>query len=216
MFYCTNAKPAAFFEARPRVGDRFVLSRWMTTAVLLVNHVGYTDAALRILGTSRSDIGVGRDDRTIHTDEADAEVDTFLAEEFTKPVPHGTRFAHRYKLSAVIAERMIGGDILHGLMYPTVAMQGNAENFALKPSYVESSVEFVKASLVEITHVDGLKAKLNTLDTATRIDAHGSIQWKGHGDRWTLRKQGDEVRLIFEDGEWVGRDSDGNIVPPDE
>jgi hypothetical protein len=187
--------------------------RWKTTAPLLANHVGYTDEAFKALGSNREH--AKWDPAFPKTTEGDVDqlIVEFLAEIFTQPVPPGSEY--RYKVSVAIAEKLFLDDIFDGLLYPTVQMKANADNFALKPRYADTNLRFLKAEFVRIKAVRAFAYDLDVLDTATELMPDGTIVWKGHHDRWTLRNEGDQLTFVVEDGEWVARDAAGQVVDPD-
>jgi hypothetical protein len=98
-----------------------------------------------------------------------------------------------------------------GLMYPTIPMNGNCENFALKSEFVKRGVEFVKAEYVVIREINGMQMNFDILDFSNSV--HGvELEWKGRPGRWVL-ETGEKVRVSFENGEWIACDLKGNRVP---
>src|SRR6516162_7529387 len=49
VLYCCTSRRAPFFESQPVEGQTVAIARWVTTARLMVNHVGYTARAFSAL-----------------------------------------------------------------------------------------------------------------------------------------------------------------------
>jgi hypothetical protein len=118
-------------------------------------------------------------------------------------------------VSVAIAEKLFLDNIFDGLLYPTVQMRANADNLALKPRYVDSNLMFLKAEFVRVKAVREFAFDIDVLDTATELTPDGTIVWKGHRDKWTLRNKDDQLTFVAENGEWVVRNAAGQIVDPD-
>ena len=216
ILYCCTSRSAPFFESRPEIGQTVAIVWWITTAPLHVNHVGYTASVFQTLGSNREQAGWGPEPARVPGEDINVQVAEFLAETFTRAVPKGSEYL--YKLSVAIAEKLFLDDMFDGLLYPTVQMRANADNFALKPRYADSHLQFLKAEFARINGIDAVREftfGIDVLDTATELTPEGTIVWKGHGDQWTLQSQGEELYLKVEDGGWVARDSTGRLVDPD-
>jgi hypothetical protein len=209
VLYCCTSRQVPFFESRPTEGQTVTIGRWVTTAPILVNHVGYTQRAFNALQSSRKQAAWGPEPVT-HLNEA---VSDFLAETFTTIIPRGSEY--RYKLSVAIAEKLFLDDLFDGLIYPTVAMRANADNFALKLRYANEHTQFQRAEYARIEHVRDFAFDITVLDMATQLGADGSICWKGRLDRWVLNEPGGQLSFTAENGEWVARDTNGKIVQSD-
>jgi hypothetical protein len=131
---------------------------------------------------------------------------------FTEAVSEGHE--DRYNLSIAVAEKLFDDPHFGGLLYPTVPMWGNADNFALKPSYVDAFVVPTYAELLEITKIDGTKVTFDIVDEAHRFDADGTICWLGHRAQWAITEPFGSLTLEVVNGHWVARDAGGNIVDP--
>lgn len=213
LLYCATARSATFFELAPQIGDTVAIAKWAITSPLLVNHVGYTPSVFYALGSGRSHASWG--DRPVENpgDDDNGEIAAFLAGAFTKRVPPSERCL--YKLSVAISEKLFADELFDGLVYPTIAMQANADNLAIKPRFADSKLKFVRAEFARIDAVHDLKLDITVLDTAVAVGADGTIGWRGRVDHWVLRNQGDAVRMSVENGRWVARDQNGNIVEPE-
>ena len=213
VLYCSTAREPPFYEAQPTAGTTVTMARWVTTAPLLANHVGYTASALRKMGSGRTVAGWGDRPVEVPGGEVGQEVAEYLASEFTRRLRRGEH--HFYKVTAAVAEALFADDLLDGLLYPAVAMLGKADNFALKTQFADRHLRFLKAEIIRVDAVREFAFDVKVLDTATELAENGDIRWKGRLDRWVLSKQGDMLTFTAENGEWVARDQQGNIVLPE-
>jgi hypothetical protein len=209
VLYCCSSREAPFFESRPQEKATIAIAQWITTAPLVVNHVGYTSRTFHALGSNRPHAGWGNEP----AEQINGTVAEFLSETFTSIVAPGSE--HQYKLSVAIAEKLSAHDMFDGLLYPTVAMRGNADNFALKTGYADKHLRFVRAEFARIDHVREFSFDITMLDTATELAADGDIVWRGRLDQWVLREQNDTIVLTAEKDGWVARDMSGKIVEPE-
>jgi hypothetical protein len=212
VLYCCSSREASFFELAPIVGSTLVVSKWVTIAPLLLNHVGYSRDVFSRLGSARRDHSWS--DRPIDDHgEANAEVAAFLADAFAQRV--ATQERYRYKLSAAIAEKLFDADLFDGLLYPSIAMQANSNNVAIKPRYADQHLRFVRAEFARIDIVRDLQFDITVLDTAVALGDDGTIEWRGRLDNWVLRNKGDQITMSVENGHWVARNVHGNVVEPE-
>lgn len=205
MLYCCAAREAPFFELQPSAGHTVVLAHWTTTAPMTVNHAGYTHSTFAKLGSSRSGLPKYRQSKM------DAEVAETFAELFTRKTPPESE-QYLYKFTSTIAEYLLEGDLLDGLLYPAVAMRGNADNLALKPRYADQHLKFEKAEVVRVDTLGDFSYKVTVLDTAKALGDSGEILWRGRADGWELKNT---LIITAEHDKWVARDMAGNIVEPD-
>ncbi len=222
VFYGTSTREPIYFELGVGVGDRLAIVHHKTTGDLLVNRIGYTTATFNRLQSKREIPDYGNLDLAAYT-QRDALVDDFLSEVFCEK--HHCDEDWRYNLSVAVAEKMMP-DVeqspdrdpriacIQGLVYPTVPMWGNADNLALKPSFVETSLTSIYAEYVEVTEVHDVSIGINGLDEARSFEADGTINWLGHPAQWTL-SGGEGVIVEAVEGRWVARNLDGKVVEPD-
>jgi len=213
LFYCCSDRSAPFFELHAREGDLMVLSTWKTTKPLLANHIGFTQSALTSLGSARECPKWGGDSQTTTQTELNQKIEHFLAEKFTKDVQAGEE--DLYKLTIAMTDHLIPGEMFGGLIYPTIPMNGNGDNLALKPGFASDGLSLIRAEFLVIKRLEGRTMESEVLDTATSCAENGSIIWKGHPDQWTLNNKGDQLLFTAENGRWVVRDTSGNTVEPD-
>ncbi len=213
VLYCCTSREAPFFEAHPSEGQTVAIVHWKTAARLLVNHVGYSNATFKTLGSNRRQAGWDNEDARVPGDETNRFIMEFLAEAFTRSVPIGSE--HEYKLSVAIAEHLYADQMFNGLLYPTIAMRANADNFALKLPYADTHLQFVKAEFARIDNLRDFAFDITVLDTATQLASDGAIMWKGRLDQWVIRENGGQLTLTVENNQWVARDASGHVVKPE-
>ncbi|MFZ5978981.1 MAG: hypothetical protein EO766_09355 [Hydrotalea sp. AMD] len=200
LFYCATMREIPFFELDVKPGDKLVISKWKTATRLLVNNIGYTKEVFKDLSSNRENQEWNKSEK-LHpeiTKEENVLVQNFLASRFSQPVPKDK--TELYKLTIAIAEKHYIADIFQGLLYPTIPMKANGDNFALRPSFIESGgLEFVEAEWIEITKEYDFKYDINVLDWANSVSQKGEVEWKGRLPQWTI-PEGEE--LFFFDRKW--------------
>ncbi|AWA31071.1 hypothetical protein HYN48_13790 [Flavobacterium magnum] len=173
IFYAGTSREVPFFELNLRPGDFIVLSHWITTTKIMLNNVGYTDENFLNLNSSREN--EKWNPKASETEENEI-IQNFLAKTFSQPVSQ--KNIHLYKLTIAIAEKHFKSEIFDGLVYPTVAMRGNAENFAIKPNYIDDgNLLFLGVEFIEVTKQYDFKYDINILDSANSISEQGMIEW---------------------------------------
>lgn len=219
VFYCSIAREAPFFELQCRQGTKLALSRWRTTGRLIVQSVGYTESTFARLASARKDLPkptISATERAAQEEATRALIHEFLSEEFTKEIADGE--FEEYNLSIAIAERLLGKIVntksdeqmeFAGIMYPTMKMRANADNFALLPSIVDKHVRLEEVEYIRVREVGDLKYEITKLDFANSWKQDGLILWQGGPQSWTSK----QVQTVtVENGAWVARDVDGNLV----
>ncbi|MCK5272437.1 MAG: hypothetical protein KAJ52_07660 [Sedimentisphaerales bacterium] len=213
LFYCSTAREAVFYELGVHTEDRLVVSEWETTDSLLANNVGYAPDTIKKLGSNRTMPTWSNNERPEGIEQNNLLVQQFLADEFTKIVPSGQE--HEYKLSVAIAEHHFGPDMFDGLLYPAIAVRGNADNLAIKPMAVDEKLVLKKVEYIQVTDDSNGSYKITMLDFANSFTEDGRIEWKGRLPHWVLRNKGDQLTVAVENGKWVARNTDGEVVEPE-
>lgn len=212
VLYCSSAREGALFEVRPRSGETVVVVKWTTTEPMVVHQVGYSTNALNQLKSGRTP-----ESWAVFAEEpggaAHAEITDFLATTFVRVIERDES-AEFYKLSAAIAEMLFAQDMFHGLLYPTVALSANSDNLAVKPSFADQHLSFVEAEFLQIQKVSDHAFEVLPLDLAQSLDTDGSIAWRGRPKQLVIPPFGTLV-LTAENGRWVARDVNGQIVEPE-
>jgi len=178
---------------------------------MMVNHVGYTEPTFKALGSKRPHAGWSSEPAFIPGDNANRFIAEFLSEAFARRVAVDSEY--EYILTIAIAEKLFSHGLFDGLLYPSIALWANADNFALKANYVDNNLRFIKAEYAGINDVQDNLFKVTPLDTATELSADGTIVWKGRPDQWVIRP-GEQFKFAAENGKWVVRDAFGKIVDP--
>lgn len=215
VFYCATSENVPFFELDMMPGDRLVVSKWKTTKKLLVNNVGYTESNFSKLNSNRNNQKWrnGKEEHLETQKEENLIVQDFFAKTFSQSIPKDN--VDIYKLTIAIAETHFLGDLFNGLLYPTIPMKANADNFAIKPSFINSDgLLFEEVYFIEITEVHDFKYDIKRLDWANSISTSGNIAWKGRVPQWTIKEKGGELKFTAKDGKWKAQDNNGNIVEP--
>ncbi len=214
IFYGAIVRNVPFFELDARVGDTIALSTWKSTDKMILNHVGFTDECKNLFNSNRnlSEIydfvkemaNFGNLNNFIHS---------YLASKFTQPVKSGEEY--KYKLSIAIVHKLSMGNLINGLLYPTIAMSANADNIALKTDFFDSNMKFVSVEFVKVVEQKSMQYKIDILDSATRLDKNGNILWSGRPLRWVLKNRGEEIVMKSEGGAWVAYNKNGNRIDPE-
>ena len=211
-FYGSIGRSVPFFELNPKVGDKIALSLWRTTGDMLLNRVGFTRESSISLGSKRElDKLYNPAGFLQELNEAELMVNAFLAKWFVKKTtPEETDL---YKMTAAIANILMGGGVFAGLVYPTVKMFGNADNLLLDPTFVDRSLQLVSIEYIEIMENAGVNYTTELLDTAVNWDESGNIEWSGKQLGWNY-KEVSKIRMKAENGEWVNQDEHGHRIDP--
>jgi hypothetical protein len=210
LLYCSVGREPLFFELQAKAGSTLAIVHYKTTRTLVVSRVGFSDTVFSRLNSTRSvpdygQIGHGEWSKARHT------VDSFLAEAFTQQ--NTSDKPSKYALSTAIAEKLLNDDFFDGLMYPTVSMFANMENFALKPDVTRAHLESIYVEFLRVLTVDGTRFKYDVLDEVRRIEPDGRIRWRGHPAHWTVGPSR-QLGVVAVDGHWEAIDEQGNNVEP--
>lgn len=214
LFYCSNSEAPPFYELDIQVGGKLVISTWITTEKLLVNNVGYTDSNYKRLGSVRSLERWDKlqDKKKINSEENDL-IQNFLASSFSQKILSNN--TDLFKLTIAIAEMQYSADIFDGLVYPTIQMMANADNFVLKKKAVDSNkIRLKEVYWIEITGIKGTKYDIQRLDWANSFADNGDIEWKGRLPQWTIEANGGQLKFVDENGFRKAYDKNGALVAP--
>ena len=79
-------------------------------------------------------------------------------------------------------------------------MWGNADNLALKTSFVDKNLKLQKVEYIHVDEVtDNSIYKLRVLDFANSFKKDGHIEWKGRQLQWIVR-QDEPLHVFAENG----------------
>lgn len=148
MFYCTSDPSYAYYETSITVGQTVVFSKWVTTARMMLHDLGYTAQVLARAGSTRT---LPEPHRKFYEDNLTDEgrqIRDFIAMRFTDPNPNS------YAFTNAVAEFHLDADFdLAGILYPAATKAANADNLALRPSFVREGMKLVEATLQEVSTV---------------------------------------------------------------
>lgn len=224
IFYASCAPPGVFYELRAQQGACICWSEWQVLEPLWMHNLGYHAEALTRMGSqptsARATLTDPIPDEAAHNRRLRRQV----ALAFTEHVGPGQE--HRYKQSVAISEfwsehdeglaRFVDGpqhDRVAGFVYPTMQMRGDADNVALWPAFVHSSLALRQVQYVRVERVDPERSAftLLTLALAHEFVDGTSIKW-----REELPCEDDRrCQIALEDGVWVQRDGRDRIYGPD-
>jgi RES domain len=185
VFYASAGLPASFVECRLERGQHVVCSEWRNTTDMVLQEVGL------LAGGNASDI-----ERIYHS--------IFTSTD-----------SAMYKFSARAARQLLCGDQISGLLYSSIAAQNASHNLALKTEFVDAGLRIVNVSLYYLKNVmASLQYEIEEIDFALpKPDC--SLDWKGRKRNWTLRKQGDELKMVFNGWSYDAYDVAGALVDPE-
>lgn len=216
MFYGATHSHVPFYELRCQAGDTIALSTWRTRSTLVLNHIGFSDEIQDQLDSKRDLNEIyGFVKTTRNYGELNEMVHEYLAYLFSQPIQDDDEKVE-YKLTSSIANLMMQSNDIHGLMYPTIQMFGNADNVLLKPEYVDKHLEFVNVEFMEISESTEKGFSIDRVDSATALgSSNGDLKWSGRPLHWEIEQPGTIARFEFKsDGTWEGRDQYGNLIDP--
>lgn len=215
VFYGSVGRYTPFFEIGAEVGNTIMASLWRTTHSLFVNQVGFTDEVAKNLKTNR-DLANAYDFVTDsrNLDNVHQFLYNFLASSYTRNVYDDKQL---YKLSIAITRKMWDGNLINGIIYPSIAAAAEDDNIILRTSFVDDYLQFVAVEFLEVTEVyklDGVKHyKYKVLDSATQVRGNGEIIWSGRYLTWF--DPGASIQHMRSTGrEWIVRDWQGNRQEP--
>jgi hypothetical protein len=219
MFYCSMAGPGVFFELRARQGDHVALSEWEVMEPLWMHNIGYHQDALRQLGVSDGRMHLRLINPIPGESEENAKLRSQLSMAFTEDIRDGQE--HRYKQSIAINELLFGnaGPLAtppggpkytraSGTVYPAMQLRGAADNLAIWPEFVKSSLQLKSVRYVLIEDVNEATSSYTCRTvTISHEFPDGTIIWEGKfPDEDQFRSH-----IAFEDGNWVLRNGYGQI-----
>jgi hypothetical protein len=175
MLFCHPDREAAIFQSRPQHSDTISIVHWVTTSTIRVISFGYSQDVFDRIGSSRALPEWARHQDDKHPAEYE-EVSRFLSDIFIQSMlQNGQR---KYdKITLAIAEMLTGAEGGDGLVYPSVIMQSDADNFILSSRAVEKHLRFVKAENIRIDAIRDSEYDIKILDSAREIGDKGIIEW---------------------------------------
>lgn len=214
MFYGCRGAPGVFYELRAKQGDLIAVSEWGVTESLWIHHLGYHPDTLQRLGRSDGDIRQSLTNPIPNETKKNIKVRRQLSLAFTEDVPEGNEY--RYKQSIAIHELNFDGasplpqrpggptsDKAAGTAYPAMRMRGVADNVAIWPEFVDSSLRIKSVRYVLVESAEEAKSSYSFRTVAISHSFSGDdIVWQE-----SLPPEKDcRSRISFENGNWVLRD----------
>ena len=229
VFYCNSYWEPLFYEVRVAPETKLIISSWRLKTNALVLVIGYAKNSLASLGSTRQQPEWGRAAGFAKDmNDPNADID-FLGEILTQPV-HEEDTSH-YRITSILGSILLGkvegrDNVLAGLLYPTVSMNGNGDNLAFAPWFANSHLDFAGAQEHLVLSRDGMLIENKCIDRLASLSPSGDINWRGIGglelseagetytavatpgrapDGFYMRLQDNQL------GHWEFRRSDGSI-----
>jgi hypothetical protein len=221
IFYCSAAAPAVVFELRAKKGDLIAVSQWEVAEPLWMHNLGYHQDALRRIGTS--DIAITQRQALINSipneSRENANLRRQLSSTFTKDIREGDEY--KYKQSIAINELLFdkaeplriiphgpSSSRVAGTVYPALQMRGVADNAAIWPEFVDSSLRIKSVYYVLVEAADEATPSYTFLTLAMSSTFSGNnIIWQDTRLPEIERRR----HIALEDGRWVSRDGFNQI-----
>jgi hypothetical protein len=213
MFYGATTKAAPFFELKPATGECVAISKWRSNDRMVLNHIGFTEDVTVMLNSNRDLSKIYEFVKESHNfSDLNSYVHNYLASTFTQRVPKEQSYL--YKLTIALGRKLLGGEVIHGLLFPTIAMSANVDNVVLKAPYFDSKMDFVSCEYLRVDEAGDSNFRYTTLDTATKIAIDGSIAWSGRSFKWEV-PAGNQLTFKAIGNEWVAFDENDDRVDPE-
>ncbi len=185
VFYASAGLPASFVECRLERGQHVACAEWRTTIDVLLQEVGLSG------------------------EESIPDIEKIYEKIFRSTDPK------MYRFSARVARHLLSNDRISGLLYPSIAAQNGSHNLALKTGFVDAGLQFVNASLYFIKDITTPQQyQTEEIDFALPTN-DGSLDWKGRGRQWVLRKQGDRLKMVSTGWSYDAYDLSGALIDPE-
>ena len=217
IFYGTVAGPAVFYELRAKPGDLIAFSEWELTESLWFHHLGYHPSALRTIGARPTPERLRLTHPIPGESNSNRNMRRELSRAFTANVIQSEEY--KYKQSIAINELLFdnsspfrdqaGGPVHRsaaGTVYPSLQMRGSADNIAILPSFVDSSLRPVNVQYIRIEASNEASLSYTFLTEGIASEfPNGHIQWIEKLPIESKRRS----HVSFENGDWVMRDGKG-------
>lgn len=216
IFYGATSINNILFELDAKVGDIVVFSKWRTNFKIILNHIGFTYENTNTLQSKRK---LGKiynfvsAKNTSRFGDINEYVYNYLSSKFAEKIPLTEEY--KYKLTIAIWRKLTMANLMHGILYPSVAMYGNSDNITLKSVHA-NKLNFVNSTFIEVTsqEIHKIRYQIKVLDTATSIGENEKLRWSGRNFQWKLEHQNDQLIFAIEQGQCIIRDSQGGEIDP--
>ncbi|MES2767872.1 MAG: hypothetical protein V4596_01895 [Bdellovibrionota bacterium] len=184
IFYASAGGPTTFVESKCKVQDTLVLSEYRIYDPYILNPIG---------------------SKRVQTPMSDFEI--LLNEIFTFP---GEYF---YEYSSKVAEHLLGGEDINGLIYPSIAGQNESENIVLKPKFVDQFLKLINTTAYHITGIPQ-QHKYDVEEFDFGIPQEDKISWKKRRKNWSFKYKGQMLKMISNGWSWEAFDEKDMLVDP--
>ena len=214
VFYSSLAGPAVFYELRAKQGDLIALSEWEVAEPLWMHHLGYHEHALQRKGV----VDLTNRSRLLNPIPNESRENAKLRRRwslaFTEDIPDGQEY--RYKQSIAINEWLFDGasplpvhadgprhPCASGTVYPAMPMRGAADNVAIWPEFVRSSLRIKSVRYVRVVAADEATSSYTLLTLAySQIFSGRQIVWQDVD----LPERQRLSHIALEGNQWILRD----------
>ncbi len=220
MFYCSIGSFPVFFEIHAKPGDHVALSEWALIEPLWMHNLGYHAVAL---GKMLAHIPLERlplVNPIPNETNRNARLRQRMSLAFTKNVPDGSEY--QYKETIAINELLFDraspisatgpaapkiGRVA-GTAYPSVMMEGLADNVAIWPEFVDRHIRIKSVKFIKVESADAEKLDYSFLVVGrSRAFSNGTIIW----DQQLGSQHDRRTQVAFINGQWVFRDGLGRV-----
>lgn len=185
VLYASAGGPATFVESRCSEGNIVVVAEYRVYVPMVVQRIGFPD------------------DNAMASD-----YEELLKKIFTFPGPD------YYVYSAQVANHLLGGDVVHGIVYPSIEAQNQSENLAIKTDFVDKNVHLVNATAYEVVSVsEKHQYRVNEVDFG--ICEEEQVTWMGRKKKWAIKKNGQALKMVANGWNWDAYDEEGNLIDPE-
>lgn len=185
IFYASAGSPTTFVESRCKVGDIIVISEYRGKSELLVQEVGFSNS------------------RNGNTD-----YERLMHEIFVHPTND------YYEYSSKIAKHLMGGELIHGITYPSIISNNQNQNVALKPQYVDKFLSLINCTAFKIKDISN-SYEYDVDEINFGVNDNGVVNWTGRAKQWTIRETGDQLVMRSNGWDWEAYDRNNKLVDPE-
>jgi hypothetical protein len=170
VFYCSAHQSPALAEIEAGPYNIAVISEWVTQDRMIVQDLGFEEQAFRRFTLDRRQPYEIEDVKNVS--EMELEARRFISNAFL------VEDEASYALTAAIAEVFAEGDAIAGIRYPSLALHGRSDNFALQPDYVRTRMRLEAATYywLKSASEDGTY-EFDPIADLSGIDNDGSLSW---------------------------------------
>jgi hypothetical protein len=214
VFYCSRAPEAVFYELRAKEGDLIALSEWEVVEPLWMHNLGFQEDALRRLEASDVAIRPRWNNPMPNEIKHNARLRQRISLAFTEDVQDGQEY--KYKKSVAINELLFddAGPLpkypdgprfsrAAGTVYPAMQLRGSADNVAMFPDFVDTSLRIRSVRYVLVEAADEARSSYSFLTVAISCTfSAADIVWQDNLPPERQRRS----HIALEGRDWVLRD----------